>query len=111
MGESDITIVVFGSLIGALLLGIPIGYALGIATVLGLLLTPIPLVYIAQTFYTGAGLFPLIAIPGFILAGNLMERYFLQRTPASLLPVLVRVPMLFGLVQSFLFSFRFKFKK
>lgn len=74
MGESDITIVVFGSLIGALLLGIPIGYALGIATVLGLLLTPIPLVYIAQTFYTGAGLFPLIAIPGFILAGNLMER-------------------------------------
>jgi C4-dicarboxylate transporter DctM subunit len=61
-------------LIVALLLGIPVGYSLGIATVLGLLLTPLPLVYIAQTFYTGVGLFPLIAIPGFILAGMLMER-------------------------------------
>jgi C4-dicarboxylate transporter DctM subunit len=74
MDESDITWVLFASLIAALALGIPIGFALGIATVLALLLTPIPLVYMAQTLYTGVGLFPLIAIPGFILAGLLMER-------------------------------------
>jgi C4-dicarboxylate transporter DctM subunit len=74
MHESDITWVLFASLIAALVLGIPIGYALGIATVLGLLLTHIPLVYMAQALYTGVGLFPLIAIPGFILAGLLMER-------------------------------------
>jgi C4-dicarboxylate transporter DctM subunit len=72
MGETYIAEIVFGSLAAALLLGIPIGYSLGIATTLGLIFTPIPLVYIAQTFYTGAGLFPLIAIPGFILAGELM---------------------------------------
>ena len=73
MSEADITWVLFGSLVATLLLGIPVGYALGISTVFGLLLTPIPLVYISQTFYTGVGLFPLIAIPGFILAGLLMQ--------------------------------------
>ena len=72
--EAHITAVLFGALAIALLLGIPIGYSLGIATVCGLLLTPIPLVYMAQTLYTGAGLFPLIAIPGFILASELMMR-------------------------------------
>jgi C4-dicarboxylate transporter DctM subunit len=74
MDDSNITGVVFGSLVVALVLGIPVGYSLGIAATLGLLLTPIPLVYIAQTFFTGAGLFPLIAIPGFLLAGDLMIR-------------------------------------
>jgi C4-dicarboxylate transporter DctM subunit len=72
--EANITAVVFGALALALLLGIPVGYSLGIATLCGLLLTPIPLVYMAQTLYTGAGLFPLIAIPGFILASELMMR-------------------------------------
>ena len=61
MSEADVTWVLFGSLVATLLLGIPVGYALGISTALGLLLTPIPLVYISQTFYTGVGLFPLIA--------------------------------------------------
>jgi C4-dicarboxylate transporter DctM subunit len=72
--EDHITAIVFGGLAIALLLGIPIGYSLGIAALCGLMLTPIPLVYMAQTLYTGAGLFPLIAIPGFILASELMMR-------------------------------------
>jgi C4-dicarboxylate transporter DctM subunit len=72
--ESNITGVVFGVLGLTLLLGVPVGYALGIAALAGLSLTSIPLVFMAQTFYTGAGLFPLIAIPGFILAGELMMR-------------------------------------
>lgn len=58
----------------ALLLGVPIGYALGIATAVSLFFTPIPSVYLAQTFFTGTSLFALIAIPGFILAGELMIR-------------------------------------
>jgi len=74
LSESNIASVLFGALGISLLLGIPVGYALGIATLCGLLLTSIPLVYMAQTFYTGTGLFPLIAIPGFILAGELMMR-------------------------------------
>ncbi|MFT5720143.1 MAG: C4-dicarboxylate transporter DctM subunit [Motiliproteus sp.] len=74
MDDTNIVVVLFGSLTIALALGIPVGVALGIATVMGLSLTSIPLVYIAQTLYTGVGMFPLIAIPGFVLAGLLMER-------------------------------------
>ena len=48
--------------------------ALGIATAAALTFTPTPYIYIAQTLYTGTGLFALIAIPGFILAGELMVR-------------------------------------
>ena len=73
MSEADLIWILFGGLGVALLIGVPVGYALGIATTLALLLTKIPLVYMAQTLYTGVGLFPLIAIPGFILAGQLME--------------------------------------
>lgn len=64
----------FGVLGLALILGVPIGYALGIATAVGLFFTPIPPVYLAQTLFTGTGLFALIAIPGFILAGEIMMR-------------------------------------
>ncbi|MFC6672645.1 TRAP transporter large permease [Marinobacterium aestuariivivens] len=74
MDDSYIVLTLFGSLTIALALGIPVGIALGIATALGLTLTSIPLVYITQTLYTGVGMFPLIAIPGFVLAGLLMER-------------------------------------
>lgn len=73
MAEAYIAWVLLSCLLGTLMLGIPVGYALGISTVMGLLITEIPLVYISQTLYTGVGLFPLIAIPGFILAGLLME--------------------------------------
>jgi C4-dicarboxylate transporter, DctM subunit len=74
MFEISISYVIFGSLVICLLMGIPIGFSLGIATALGLLMTRIPLVYLAETFYSGAEIFPLMAIPGFILAGQLMER-------------------------------------
>jgi len=74
MTEADIVWVLFGCLTITLLLGVPVGFALGISTAAGLLLTSIPLVYMSQTLYTGVGMFPLIAIPGFILAGILMEQ-------------------------------------
>jgi C4-dicarboxylate transporter DctM subunit len=55
-------------------MGVPIGFSLGIATACGLLFTRLPFVYLAETFFSGADIFPLLAIPGFILAGNLMEK-------------------------------------
>lgn len=72
--DGSLGLILFGVLGATLLLGVPIGYALGIATAVGLAFTPIPFVYLAQTLYTGTGLFALIAIPGFILAGELMMR-------------------------------------
>ena len=84
LDESNITSILFGTLTLALLLGIPVGFSLGIAALAGLLVTPIPLIYMAQTFYTGAGLFPLIAIPGFILAGELMNSGGIRPAPSRM---------------------------
>ena len=74
MVDPNIAFIIFGTLGVTLLLGVPIGYALGIATAAALTFSPTPYIYIAQTLYTGTGLFALIAIPGFILAGELMIR-------------------------------------
>ncbi|RRD63257.1 TRAP transporter large permease [Fretibacterium sp. OH1220_COT-178] len=66
-----------GTLIAAILvlslLGMPIGYALGSATLLALLYAgSFPLILIPQQFFAGIDSFPIMAIPFFILAGNLM---------------------------------------
>jgi C4-dicarboxylate transporter DctM subunit len=74
MPQFTIIEAIFGGLVLCLLLGIPIGFSLGIAAALGLLVVGMPFVYLAETFFSGADIFPLLAIPGFILAGNLMER-------------------------------------
>ena len=71
---ATLSAIIFSMLGLCLLIGVPIGYSLGVATVVGLYFSPIPLIYIAQTLYTGTELFPLIAIPGFVLAGDLMIR-------------------------------------
>lgn len=57
-----------------LALGVPIAFALGVASVLGLLTTgTIPLVIVPQRVFAGLDSFPLLAAPLFILAGALME--------------------------------------
>jgi C4-dicarboxylate transporter DctM subunit len=56
------------------LLGVPIGYVLGISSMLALLYEgSLPLIVIPQKFFTGIDSFPIMAIPFFILAGNLMN--------------------------------------
>lgn len=67
---------VFGAcLIG----GVPIAFALGIATVAGLLVADFDLIVLAQRVISGTQIFTLIAIPGFILAGDLMMHGGLSR--------------------------------
>lgn len=57
-----------------LTLGVPIAFALGVASVLGLLTVgTIPLVIVPQRVFAGLDSFPLLAAPLFILAGALME--------------------------------------
>jgi C4-dicarboxylate transporter DctM subunit len=55
------------------LMGIPITFSLGVAAVVGLLLTGTPLVVIAQKLWTAVDTFPLVAVPLFILAGDIMS--------------------------------------
>lgn len=57
----------------AFLLGIPIAFALGLASLAFLLRSDIPLVLIVQRMYTGVDFFPLVAVPLFVFAGFLME--------------------------------------
>ncbi|MCF7935472.1 MAG: TRAP transporter large permease [Synergistales bacterium] len=67
-------LVLFGGLLFFLTLSVPIGIALGIATVLSLVLfSHIPTLMVAQNAFAGLDSFPLMAIPFFILAGNLMR--------------------------------------
>jgi C4-dicarboxylate transporter DctM subunit len=61
------------SFVVLLLIGTPIAFALGIAGVLGLLVhDPQLLRLVPQRMYAGVDSFPLMAIPFFILAGDLM---------------------------------------
>lgn len=57
-----------------MLIGVPIPFAAGIATVAGLLIADIPLTLMAQAAWTAFEPFPLVTIPLFILAGQLMEQ-------------------------------------
>ncbi|MGH1426948.1 MAG: TRAP transporter large permease [Arenicella sp.] len=57
-----------------LLIGVPIPFAAGIATVVGLLIADVPLTLLAQSAYTAFEPFPLVTIPLFVLAGTFMEK-------------------------------------
>ncbi|WP_306130358.1 TRAP transporter large permease [Roseovarius sp. MMSF_3350] len=74
----------------ALLSGLPVVFALGIASILGLLITDIDLIVLAQRVVAGSQVFSLLAIPGFILTGNLMMHGGLSKRLVALCQVLVR---------------------
>lgn len=57
----------------ALVFGVPIAFALGLASFVYLIFSDIPLVVIPLKLYSGIDVFVLLSIPGFILAGNIMN--------------------------------------
>jgi TRAP transporter, DctM subunit len=59
--------------VGGLLAGVPVAVTLGLSSLAYLLAAGIPLVVIPQKMYAGIDVFVLLCIPGFILAGNLMN--------------------------------------
>ena len=56
-----------------LILGVPIAFSLGFSSLFYLFANGIPLTVIAQKFYAGMDSFTLLGIPGFMLAGALMN--------------------------------------
>lgn len=56
-----------------LVLGVPVAIALGLSSLCYLLISGIPVVVMAQKVFAGMDVFVLLSIPGFILAGNLMN--------------------------------------
>lgn len=56
-----------------LAIGIPVAATLGLASLAYLLSASIPLVVIPQKMFAGMDIYVLLCIPGFVLAGNLMN--------------------------------------
>ncbi len=62
------------ALVAFFALGLPIAIAIAAASIVGItFFTPLPLLLVAQKLMNSIDSFPLMAIPFFILAGNLME--------------------------------------
>src|SRR5680860_87675 len=66
-----ILIIVF---IACLVLRFPIAFSLGFSCLAYLLVQGIPLVVVPMKMYSGIDVFVLLSIPGFIIAGNLMNQ-------------------------------------
>ncbi len=106
-------IVLVVSFIILLVIGVPIAFSIGISGILTMLVTIMPLpaaTTFAQRMATGLDSFALLAIPFFILAGNIMNkggiairlidfaRVLVGRMPAGLAFVNVFANMLFGAI-------------
>ena len=72
MSDVQLVLAVFFPVL--LFLGVPIYAALGLTGLLVTWLTDSPLAFATQSILNGLDNFPLLAIPMFILAGNIMER-------------------------------------
>ena len=66
-------LILFAIFFITLILGFPIAFCLGLSSMAYLLLTGIPLVSIPLKMYSGLDVFVLLSIPGFVLAGNIMN--------------------------------------
>lgn len=65
--------ILFGVFAAGLLIGIPVAITLGVSSLAYLLYQGIPIGVMPQKMYAGIDSFVLLCIPGFILAGNLMN--------------------------------------
>ena len=57
-----------------MVLGVPIAFCLGITAAFSLISLDMPLRVVAQRIFTGIDSFPLMAVPFFVLAGDLMNQ-------------------------------------
>jgi TRAP-type transport system large permease protein len=76
--------------VAAMLIGVPIAFSLGFASLIFLLIKgTIPLMLIAQRLFTGLDVFPFMAVPFFILAGELMNSTGITKRLVKFADVLV----------------------
>jgi len=69
-----VSILFIGVFFLLLIIGLPVAFSLGIATILAIYLLDIPMIIIFQRMFSGVNSFVLLCIPFFILMGNIMER-------------------------------------
>jgi len=81
---------IFGLIAFCLTIGVPIGISIGAATAVTMYFTSkIPLISITQNAFTALDTFPLLAVPLFILSGNLMSYGGISRRLVKLADSLV----------------------
>ncbi len=68
------TLLLFGLFFLFMLLGVPIAFAIGASTLYALYQSGVPLMVVTQQMFQGINSFALVAIPMFILAGDLMAQ-------------------------------------
>lgn len=66
--------VLFGTFFFFLFIGVPVGLAVGLSALIIFVMTGIPLQMVPQTFFEGSSSFALVAVPFFILAGDILAR-------------------------------------
>lgn len=77
---STAAIVLIGVLLLAMLLGLPIAWSLGLACLSSIIVDgDLPLVVMGQRLFTGADSFSMLAIPAFMVAGEIMSRGGISR--------------------------------
>ncbi|NDV87687.1 TRAP transporter large permease subunit [Aurantimonas aggregata] len=75
---------------GGLFTGVPIAIAIGLAAVAGIYMADFPWVILSQRIIAGTQVFSLLAIPGFVLTGDLMMHGGLSRRLVAVGQALVR---------------------
>ncbi len=66
-------LILFGLFAVLLLLRVPLGFALGVATVVTMVIDGLPLTSLAVTYFSAVDSFAFMAVPLFLFAGSLME--------------------------------------
>ena len=66
--------ILFAVFVIGLILGLPIAVTLGLSSLSYIFISGLPPVIMPQKMYAGMDVFVLLSIPGFILAGNLMNQ-------------------------------------
>ncbi|MGE6608234.1 TRAP transporter large permease [Halomonas sp. NPDC076908] len=71
----DSTIILISATLFVLLvLSVPIGVALGLTVIVGMFSSNMPATFLAQRLITSLDSFPLLAVPFFIMAGEIMQK-------------------------------------
>ncbi|NDL68859.1 TRAP transporter large permease, partial [Anaerotalea alkaliphila] len=101
-------LILFGTFILLLVLRVPVAITLGVSSIAAALYLGIPLLLISQRMVKGIGSFSLLAIPFFIISGEIMaaggisrkliefSNIFVGRIPGGLAQVNVLTSMFFG---------------
>jgi tripartite ATP-independent transporter DctM subunit len=83
------TLILLGSFVVLMLIGMPVAYALGLASLAGALWIDLPLDAVMIQVASGVNKFSLLAIPFFVLAGALMAEGGMSRRLVAFASVLV----------------------